>query len=263
MTEPDLGGGDGVGGVGGAYVSFTEVTDPAEHRSYNRWHLLDHLPEQGPLPGVVRGDRWVGDPSCRRARRGPTDPRLDAAHYLTVYLLAEPFEPAVESFRRRGQELRDLDRFHRHRLARLAGPLRAEAAAAAPRVEVSAEAVPHRPALGVHVRVEPVEGGSAEGSVRSDPGAALAGLATVPGVAGAWSFVAAEGDLVWSDRSARTPAAALRLTVAWLDDDPVGVAARLAGLRAGDDGQGTLLDGPWARIDPWGPFDWFDPAPGS
>lgn len=254
--------GSGVGGVGGAYVSFTEVTDPAEHASYNRWHVFDHLPEQGPLPGVVVGERWVGDPRCRRARVGPTDPRLDAAHYLTVYLLADPLDRSVEAIRRRGQELRDLGRFHHHRVARLAGPLRVEGARAAPRVAVSAEAVPHRPALGVHVRVEPVEAGAAEGSARTDPGAALAALAAVPGVAGVWSFVAGEADLTWSDGTTRTPAAALRLTVAWLDDDPVGVAARLAGPGAGDDGHGALLDGPWARIDPWGPFDWFDPAPG-
>ena len=40
------------------FFSFTEVTDPAEHRAYNEWHQLDHLPEQFPLPGVVYGQRW-------------------------------------------------------------------------------------------------------------------------------------------------------------------------------------------------------------
>ena len=35
------------------FFSFTEVTDPAEHRSYNEWHQLDHLPEQFPLAGIV------------------------------------------------------------------------------------------------------------------------------------------------------------------------------------------------------------------
>lgn len=265
MTGPDGGGVAGVGGVGGAYVSFTEVTDPAEHGSYNSWHLFDHLPEQGPLPGVVWGARWVGDPSCRRAWRPPTDPRLGAAHYLTVYLLADPLDRSVEVIRRRGRELRDLGRFHHHRVARLAGPLRVEGARAAPRVAVSAEAVPHRPALGVHVRVEPVD----EGSSRADPGAALARLVAVPGVAGVWSFVAGEGDLTWSDGAERAPAPPLRLTVAWLDDEPVGVAGRLgagvSGERAGTPAhpeRPPLLDGPWGRIDPWGPFDWFDPAPG-
>ncbi len=33
------------------FFSFTEVTDPAEHRSYNEWHQLDHMPEQFPIAG--------------------------------------------------------------------------------------------------------------------------------------------------------------------------------------------------------------------
>lgn len=249
MSEPE------VGGVAGAYVSFTEVTDPAEHRSYNRWHLFDHLPEQGPLPEVVWGERWVGDPSCRQARAGPTDLRLDPVHYLTLYLLADPLADAVAAFRRRGRELRHLGRFHQHRLARLAGPLRVEAAVAAPRVQVGASAVPHRPALGVHVRLEAVEAAEPEAS------AALESLVLRPGVAGAWSFVADPGELVWSDGTARTPGVPLRLTVAWLDDDPVAVAGRFAAQPARQGRDVALLDGPWSRIDPWGPFDWFDARP--
>ena len=50
------------------FFSFTEITDPAEHRSYNEWHQLDHMPEQYPLAGVVFGQRWVSTPACRRAR---------------------------------------------------------------------------------------------------------------------------------------------------------------------------------------------------
>ena len=50
------------------FFSFTEITDPSEHRSYNEWHQLDHMPEQYPLPGVVFGQRWVSTPACRRAR---------------------------------------------------------------------------------------------------------------------------------------------------------------------------------------------------
>ena len=55
------------------FFSFTEITDPAEHRSYNEWHQLDHMPEQFPLPGVVFGQRWVSTPACRR--RGPSTTR--------------------------------------------------------------------------------------------------------------------------------------------------------------------------------------------
>ena len=50
------------------FFSFTEITDPAEHRSYNEWHQLDHMPEQYPLPGIAYGQRWVSTPACRAAR---------------------------------------------------------------------------------------------------------------------------------------------------------------------------------------------------
>ncbi len=56
------------------FFSFTEITDPGEHRSYNAWHQLDHMPEQYPLAGVVAGQRWVSTPACRAARAPWTAP---------------------------------------------------------------------------------------------------------------------------------------------------------------------------------------------
>src|SRR5271163_2686196 len=57
-----------VGKVVAGFFSFTEITDPGSHRSYNEWHQLDHLPEQYPIAGVVSGQRWVLTPGCRTAR---------------------------------------------------------------------------------------------------------------------------------------------------------------------------------------------------
>ena len=51
------------------FFSFTEVTDPAEHRSYNEWHQLDHLPEQFPLAGH-RLRAALGVDARRAARPG-------------------------------------------------------------------------------------------------------------------------------------------------------------------------------------------------
>ena len=66
------------------FFSFTEITDPAEHHSYNEWHQLDHMPEQYPLDGIAYGQRWVSTPACRAARVGERaaarpDPLHDAA----------------------------------------------------------------------------------------------------------------------------------------------------------------------------------------
>jgi len=75
--------------VEAGFVSLTEVTDPTEHRSYNEWHQLDHLPEQLTLPGIAWGQRWVSTPACCTARAVSTAP-FDDVHYLTLYLLAAP-----------------------------------------------------------------------------------------------------------------------------------------------------------------------------
>ena len=49
------------------FFSFTEITDPAEHKSYNEWHQLDHMPEQFPLLGVVFGPALGLDPGLSPA----------------------------------------------------------------------------------------------------------------------------------------------------------------------------------------------------
>jgi len=207
------------------FFSFTEVTDPAEHRAYNEWHQLDHMPEQFPLRGIAYGQRWVSTPACRAAR-AVSGPLLDPIHYLTLYLIAEPVEETLHEFRRLGRDLYDAGRFHLHRTAHLSGPFRLEQTMAAPRVLISDAAVPYRPHHGVHVVVRGA----------TDEPADLAVLCATPGVAGAWEFA--------DD--------ARRITVAWLDGDPLEVAGALE--TPGNDG--VELAGPFETITPW-QWDWF------
>ena len=82
------------------FLSLTEVTPPGNHREYNEWHQLDHLPEQYPLAGIVFGQRWVSTPACRRLRLHSAPP-LDRTHYLTLYILAEPIEQTLREFSER------------------------------------------------------------------------------------------------------------------------------------------------------------------
>ena len=222
------------------FFSFTEITDPAAHRSYNEWHQLDHLPEQFPLPGIVYGQRWVSTPACRAARV-VAGADLDPIHYLTCYLMAEPIEETLDDFFALGAELHRLDRFHSERRAHLTGPFRVEGTAATPRVLVSAAAVPYRAHRGIYAIVEASPGTAA------DPVAALLGVA---GVAGVWSFASVPGMT-----SRRWTAGERRITLCWLDEDPLAVAARLAPIVA------TLpatFAGPFETITPW-QWDWFDP----
>src|SRR5438445_527148 len=85
------------------FFSFTEITDPHEHRAYNEWHQLDHMPEQFPLRGIAYGQRWVSTPACRAARL-TSGPLLDPIHYMTLYLITEPVDETLREFRRLGRD---------------------------------------------------------------------------------------------------------------------------------------------------------------
>ena len=135
------------------FFSFTEITDPTEHHSYNEWHMLDHMPEQYPIPGIAYGQRWVSTPACAAARAVSEAP-LDAVHYLTCYVMTEPVEETLREFYEHGRALGKVGRFHQHRRALLSGPFRVLDGVAAPRVLVRAESVPFRPHRGIYVVVE-------------------------------------------------------------------------------------------------------------
>jgi hypothetical protein len=208
------------------FLSFTEITDPARHRAYNEWHQLDHMPEQFPLDGVAYGRRWVSTPACRAAR-AVSGERLDPIHYLTCYLMTEPVTRTLEEFKALAVELRDAGRWFEERRAVLSGPFPLIDGAAAPRVRVSAAAVPWRPERGVYAVVAPAD----------DPGPGCDEWCAVPGVAGAWVFA--------DERRA--------VTLAWCDDDPLAVASRVGSLVPAR----AELAGPFATVMP-GEWDWFD-----
>ena len=204
------------------FLTFTEITDPSAHEAYNAWHQLDHLPEQFTLEGVRFGQRWVRSPRCRAAEAA-SGPLLDAFHYMTLYLLRD--RDVVAPFWALGERLYAEDRFFAARRAVLSGPFEVVGSWAAPRVAVSAGAVPFRPSHGVYAVVGPELDGQ--------------GWVDVPGVAGVWQF--ADGE--------RT------LTVAFVDGDLWQVADTLGTSAAG------LADtpewaGPLERVDAFR-WDWF------
>lgn len=214
------------------FVSFTEVA-AGEHRSYNEWHLYDHLPEQFSIPGVVWGQRWVLPPPLRRYRRA--DPPLDRVHYVTLYLMAAPVAVALEEFRSLGSRLRGEGRFHLHRTSHLSGAVALRSTGAAPRTLVSPAVIPYRPGTGVHVRVEP------ERADRQQ-------LDGIPGVAGVWQFA---GDDALSPPALQR----MQLTWCWLDGDLDATAERLAAFEADGD---RLFEATFTTVEPYGPWDWFD-----
>jgi hypothetical protein len=204
------------------FFSFTEITDPSAHEAYNAWHQLDHLPEQFTLEGVRFGQRWVRSPRCRDAEAA-TGSVLEPFHYMTLYLLRD--RDVVPPFVKLGERLYADDRFFAARRAVLSGPFDVTGSWAAPRVAVSAGAVPFRPSQGVYVVVGPPVDGAT--------------LVDVPGVAGAWQF--ADGE-----RS---------LTVAFVDGDLWQVADVL-GTSISGSGVEPEWAGPLERVDAFR-WDWF------
>jgi hypothetical protein len=129
---------------------------------------------------------------------------------------------------------------------------------AAPRVLVSGAAVPYRAHRGLYVVVEEHRDG--EDLVEYQRWLATEhepALLAVPGVAGIWTFASSE-----KLASPRWSAGARRITVCWLDDDPLEVAARVESLESRrrdrfDATSHVTFAGPFATINPW-EWDWFD-----
>jgi hypothetical protein len=203
------------------FFSFTEVTDPSAHEAYNAWHQLDHLPEQFTIDGISFGRRWVRSPRCRAAESA-TSTLFEPFHYMTLYLLRD--EQVIPEFFALAERLRAADRFFSARRAIVSGPFAIVGRWAAPRVAVSPEAVPFRPAHGVHVVAGPPVDGAA--------------LVDHPGVAGAWQFADAEHDRC--------------ITVAFVDGDLWQASAALG--TAG--GASPEWAGPLERVDAFR-WDWF------
>jgi hypothetical protein len=104
-------------------------------------------------------------------------------------------------------------------------------------VLVGADVLPWRPTRGVYLLLE------------RGPLTTTEALLEVPGVAGVWSY---EGSSLLNPRLAGTAGA--HLTVAYLDDDPVATAARLADALAARWSSGALvplLAAPFVTVVPW------------
>jgi len=240
------------------FFSFTEITDPTAHREYNEWHQLDHMPEQFPMRGTAYGQRWVSTPECRAARLVDGE-LLAPAHYMTLYLFTDPVDETLQEFMDLGQQLRALGRFFDRRRACMSGPLQWLDGHAAPRVLIAPEALPYRPNRGVFVFVEepnPDAGvGDLDAWVRRWHEETVDEWVAVPGVVGCWSFATAP-----RLRNAGWSTGNRRITVTYLDDDPLTVAGKLGPLLEAR-WQGAPVTpvhaGPYETVVPY-QWDWFE-----
>ena len=265
--------GSGTGGVEAGFFSFTQITDASAHRAYNAWHQLDHLPEQMPIAGIAHGERWVVSPRCLAARDF-VSADLAVAHYLTCYLMRPPLGETIACFYALAMRLHDEDRFFPHRRAIATAALAVQSAHAAPRVRVSAAAIPYRPNRGVYAVVERRQGRPLAEDDAAVPVRKIDDLLRIPGVAGFWTFgqtVSLEdGGVQPADQPEGGPATPetpgseqsidASVTLCYLDEDPVAVSAEISNLLRPDwerDGRVPDMAGPLEAITPWS-WDWFD-----
>ena len=230
------------------FFSFTEILD-GRHREYNEWHLFDHMPEQFKLDGLQWGQRWVATPELMNRRLFAAGD-LARTQYMTLYLITEPVQQALDDFYALGRDLYKKDRWFDARKSHLSGPFNLVKTYVSPRLAFDADAIPYRPNKGIFVTAQDGIDGPALEEARSwYDEVHIPDLLGVRGVAGCWSFENADG------RSIR---------VYWLDEDPSlfldDLKAKTPAMEMIDLRQAytTLLVGAYASI-PWDSgFDWFE-----
>ncbi len=208
-------------------AGFFSLTPPAEDDDgYLRWHLLDHMPEQYQLPGIVYGLRWIADgdyPARRLAANGPLGQVGNAVHYL----IGDPVEETFADFVALGRSLRENGRFPVTRPSLQVAGLRLLQRHASPRVLVSAEAVPFRPHRGVLLLVEQPSDGRPDAWLQWLHAAHYPALLATAGTAGAWTFGSSTG---WSRLPAGWSTEHQYVTVVYLDGDPLATTDTLGPL---------------------------------
>jgi hypothetical protein len=211
-------------------LSMGERAPTGDDRAYLEWHLLDHLPEQYQLDGMLLGQRWASTAACRAARAAESARFAPVAH-VTQYLMAGDPAAVIDPFLDLGAQLASVGRYPvRLPSVLLAGfvPVAGEAAAHA---AVSTGVLPFRPSKGAYLVLEEPPAAGAEGYEAAMIDAELPALAELDGVAGGWWF--SPGDV----RPDRFDAGGLRLLLLYLDGEPVEVAPRI----------GERLRERWAR----------------
>jgi len=201
--------------VAAGFFSFTEVTRPDEHRAYNEWHMLDHMPEQYSIPGIALGLRWIADgdyPKHRIVAEGA----LSEVGNAVAYLMSEPVQETYDAFMDLGPALREVGRFPEIRPSLQTRLLATSSRHAAPAAVVSADVVPFRPHRGIVLIVE----GPNDDATAWHDWLALeheTAMLEVPGVAGIWSFQSTDS---WQLRPT-CEGPPQRNTVVFLDADPI------------------------------------------
>lgn len=256
-----------------AFFSFVTLhgATPQDHSAYNRWHQLDHRPENLALPGVAWGDRWSRTPADKQA-----EPNADDVHantdYIAMYWFRPPVERSVASWDHLGERSFQWGRGPlipgvSRTLLGFFRPVKGYVATSA---LVSPEVLPYRPNRGLHVsltRHRDHHGAATHARHTWEDQTLIPNLLNVDGVAGVWTFSFSHyqqhSTLPMGGRSDDTPGS-LRIRLVYLDGEPLATCERLRDVEevlaregSGDpaaDSTERLLTTPVRTIIPW--QDW-------
>nr|WP_293321107.1 hypothetical protein [Mycobacterium sp.] len=204
--------------------SLTPPAPPDADETYLRWHLLDHMPEQYQLPGIVHGLRWIADGDYldhRLAAQGPLGQVGNAVHYL----VGDPVEQTFDDFVALGRALRENGRFPVTRPSLQVAGLRLLQWRSSPHALISAEVVPFRPHRGILLLVEEPVDGRPDEWLQWLHAEHYPALLAVPGTAGAWTF---GSSTAWSHLPRGWRTDHQYITVVYLDADPVATTEALS-----------------------------------
>lgn len=266
-----------------AFFSFTAVDD-GHHQDYNRWHQLDHRPENLALPGVIWGERWVLSPDCVAAGIERMPP-IDAMHYVNLYWFDDPVEENFREWQGLAERSFQWGRrpdLHYSRRAMM-GSFTPTKGYVNPRVLVSADVLKFRPNLGVEVtvtRLHEPHSPATQDLLSWQDQVHIPDLLTCHGAAGAWTFSSqsttmdgqyqpAVGSMTFdqAEPGSSTELGQFRIRVVFLDEDPLDYLAdkrerqrawQADGRRVDESAlTTTLFSGVLRTIVPW-QWDWFD-----
>jgi len=211
--------------VKAAFFSITPPAPPGDDGSYLQWHLLDHMPEQYQLPGIVHAARWIADGDYPAAAIAARDP-LTAVGNVVNYLVGDPVQRTHEEFMMLGARLAEAGRFPEVRPSLSLRMLALLRWYAAPRALISPEVVPFRPHRGVLLIVEEPADGDTDGWLQWLHTDHAPALLEVAGVAGIWMYGASDS---WTLHPS-TRGGPQTTSVLYLDEDPLQTTRALAPL---------------------------------
>ncbi|WP_439031678.1 hypothetical protein [Gordonia terrae] len=209
-----------------AFFSFVHLADntPENHRNYNRWHLMDHRPENLALPGVAWGERWSHKPDID-CMDGATA-AFGSVDYVAMYWFNDPVEESVAEWNRLGADSFEWGRGPlipgvQRPLLGFFRPVKGYAAASA---LVSAEVLPLRPNRGVHLtltRFDDARGAPAHEHHAAEDRELIPELLDLAGVAGAWTFTFSHHQNVTMRPRTNSddPEGSMRIRLVYIDGD--------------------------------------------